>query len=73
MVHRRFATLEKQRKTVIDLSQNKMHKTRELKDTPLVCNMVSQITHLFNIIEERGFASNNFFQSIQRSRRAFFA
>ncbi len=31
-----------------------MHETRELKDILLVCNMVSQITHLFNIIEEHG-------------------
>ena len=45
---------EKQRKTVIGLGLNKMHKTRELEDTPSVRGMVNKIPHLVKIIEERG-------------------
>ena len=45
---------EKQRKTLIGLGLNKMHKTRELEDTPSVRGMVRKITHLLKIIEERG-------------------
>ena len=45
---------EKQRKTLIGLGLNKMHKTRELEDTPSVRGMVSKIPHLVKIIEERG-------------------
>lgn len=40
------AILKKQRQTVIDLGLNKMHKTRELADTPSVRGMVNQITHI---------------------------
>ena len=45
---------EKQRKTLIGLGLNKMHKTRELEDTPSVRGMVNKIQHLVKIIEERG-------------------
>ena len=45
---------EKQRKTLIGLGLNKMHKTRELEDTPSVRGMVKKIPHLVKIIEERG-------------------
>ncbi len=45
---------EKQRKTLIGLGLNKMHKTRELEDTPSVRGMVNSIPHLVQIIEERG-------------------
>ena len=45
---------EKQRKTLIGLGLNKMHKTRELEDTPSVRWMVNKIPHLVKIIEERG-------------------
>ena len=45
---------DKQRKTLIGLGLNKMHKTRELEDTPSVRGMVSKIPHLVKIIEERG-------------------
>jgi len=44
----------KQRATLIGLSLNKMHKTRELEDTPSVRGMVDSIPHLVAIIEERG-------------------
>lgn len=44
----------KQRETLIGLGLNKMHKTRELEDTPSVRGMVNAIPHLVEIIEERG-------------------
>ena len=43
-----------QRATLIGLGLNKMHKTRELEDTPSVRGMVYSIPHLVAIIEERG-------------------
>jgi len=43
-----------QRATLIGLGLNKMHKTRELEDTPAVRGMVAKIRHLVEIIEERG-------------------
>ena len=36
----------KQRQTLIGLGLNKMHKTRELEDTPSVRGMVNKITRL---------------------------
>jgi len=44
----------KQRETLIGLGLNKMHKTRELEDTPSVRGMVNKIPHLVTIIEENG-------------------
>ncbi|MBQ4827291.1 50S ribosomal protein L30 [Leisingera sp. M527] len=44
----------KQRATLIGLGLNKMHKTRELEDTPSVRGMVNSISHMVQIIEERG-------------------
>ncbi|WP_027257356.1 MULTISPECIES: 50S ribosomal protein L30 [Leisingera] len=44
----------KQRATLIGLGLNKMHKTRELEDTPSVRGMVNSIPHMVQIIEERG-------------------
>ena len=43
----------KQRQTLIGLGLNKMHKTRELEDTPSVRGMVIKISHMVEIIEER--------------------
>jgi large subunit ribosomal protein L30 len=43
-----------QRRTLIGLGLNKVHKTRELEDTPSVRGMVYSIPHLVKIIEERG-------------------
>jgi large subunit ribosomal protein L30 len=43
-----------QRRTLIGLGLNKMHKTRELEDTPAIRGMVNKIPHLVQIIEERG-------------------
>ena len=43
-----------QRDTLKGLGLNKMHRTRELEDTPSVRGMVNKIPHLVEIIEERG-------------------
>jgi large subunit ribosomal protein L30 len=45
---------EKQRQTLIGLGLNKMHKTRELEDTPAIRGMVNKISHMVEIIEEKG-------------------
>ena len=42
-----------QRKTLKGLGLNKMHRTRELEDTPAVRGMVNKISHLVTIIEEK--------------------
>lgn len=42
-----------QRKTLIGLGLNKMHRTRELEDTPAVRGMINKISHLVEVIEER--------------------
>ena len=44
----------KQRQTLIGLGLNKMHRTRELEDTPSIRGMVSKISHMVQIIEEKG-------------------
>jgi large subunit ribosomal protein L30 len=44
----------KQRQTLIGLGLNKMHKTRELEDTPSVRGMVAKVSHMVEIIEEKG-------------------
>lgn len=44
----------KQRQTLIGLGLNKMHRTRELEDTPSVRGMVNSISHMVKIIEEKG-------------------
>ena len=44
----------KQRRILIGLGLNKMHRTRELEDTPAIRGMVRKIPHLARIIEERG-------------------
>ncbi len=43
-----------QRQTLKGLGLNKMHRKRELEDTPAVRGMVNSIPHLVQIIEERG-------------------
>ncbi|QGX97656.1 50S ribosomal protein L30 [Roseovarius faecimaris] len=44
----------KQRQTLIGLGLNKMHKVRELEDTPAVRGMINKIPHMVEIIEEKG-------------------
>ncbi len=43
-----------QRQTLVGLGLNKMHRTRELEDTPAIRGMVAKIPHLVEIVEERG-------------------
>ena len=45
---------EKQRATLVGLGLNKMHKSRELEDTPSVRGMVNSISHLVKITKEVG-------------------
>ncbi|WP_106161087.1 50S ribosomal protein L30 [Hasllibacter halocynthiae] len=42
-----------QRRILIGLGLNKMHRTRELEDTPSVRGMVAKIPHLVEIVEEK--------------------
>mgnify|MGYP002634666777 FL=1 len=44
----------KQRATLIGLGLNKMHRTRELEDTPSIRGMINKISHMVEIVEERG-------------------
>ncbi|MEM6889661.1 MAG: 50S ribosomal protein L30 [Pseudomonadota bacterium] len=44
----------KQRATLVGLGLNKMHKTRELEDTPSVRGMINSIPHMVEIVEEKG-------------------
>ncbi|WOI56520.1 50S ribosomal protein L30 [Palleronia sp. LCG004] len=44
---------QSQRATLKGLGLNKMHRTRELEDTPSVRGMVDSIPHLVQIVEER--------------------
>ena len=43
-----------QRAVLVGLGLNKMHRTRELEDTPSIRGMVATVPHLVQIIEERG-------------------
>lgn len=40
-----------QRQTLIGLGLNKMHKTRELEDTPSVRGMINKVHHLVQVEE----------------------
>ena len=42
-----------QRATLIGLGLNKLHRTRELEDTPAVRGMIRKVAHLVSV-EERG-------------------
>lgn len=41
-----------QRKTLIGLGLNKMHRRRELEDTPAVRGMIAKISHLVRVVDE---------------------
>lgn len=43
-----------QRAILVGLGLNKMHRTRELEDTPSVRGMVNKVPHLVEIVEEKG-------------------
>ena len=47
-------TRQSHRDTVRGLGLRKINSTRELEDTPSVRGMVNSISHLVEIIEERG-------------------
>jgi large subunit ribosomal protein L30 len=40
-----------QRATLIGLGLNKMHRKRELEDTPAVRGMIAKVAHLVRIVE----------------------
>ena len=44
----------KQRQTLVGLGLNRMHRVRELEDTPAVRGMIRKIPHLVEIVEVRG-------------------
>ncbi|QUJ75677.1 50S ribosomal protein L30 [Sulfitobacter albidus] len=44
----------KQRATLVGLGLNKMHRVRELEDTPAVRGMINKVSHMVEIIEEKG-------------------
>ena len=44
----------KQRQTLVGLGLNRMHRVRELEDTPSVRGMIRKIPHLVEIVEVRG-------------------
>ncbi|MDO5370537.1 50S ribosomal protein L30 [Paracoccus sp. (in: a-proteobacteria)] len=44
---------KEQRATLKGLGLNKMHRTRELQDTPAIRGMVNAIPHLAKIVEEK--------------------
>ena len=41
-----------QRATLIGLGLNKMHRVRELKDTPSVRGMINKVSHLVTVEEQ---------------------
>ena len=43
-----------QRATLVGLGLNKMHRVRELEDTPAVRGMIRKVAHLVEVLEERG-------------------
>lgn len=42
-----------QQRTLIGLGLNKMHRRRELEDTPSVRGMIRAVSHLVRIVEEK--------------------
>ena len=40
-----------QRKTLIGLGLNKMHRTRTLEDTPSVRGMINKVAHLVKVVD----------------------
>ena len=42
----------KQRQTLIGLGLNKMHRTRELEDTPSVRGMINKVHHLVRVEDD---------------------
>jgi large subunit ribosomal protein L30 len=44
---------EVQRKTLIGLGLNKMHRRRQLEDTPSVRGMIRAVQHLVRVVDEK--------------------
>ena len=44
---------EIQRQTLIGLGLDKLHRRRELEDTPAVRGMVNRIAHLVRVVDEK--------------------
>ena len=44
----------RQRATLVGLGLNKMGRTRELEDTPSVRGMINKVSHMVEIVEEKG-------------------
>ena len=44
---------EDQRATLIGLGLNKMHRRRELEDTPSIRGMISKVSHLVRVVDEK--------------------
>lgn len=43
-----------QKATLVGLGLNKMGRTRELEDTPSVRGMINKVSHMVEILEEKG-------------------
>jgi large subunit ribosomal protein L30 len=43
--------IEVQRKTLIGLGLNKLHRRRELQDTPAIRGMINKVRHLVKIVD----------------------
>ena len=41
-----------QKQTLIGLGLNKMHRTKELEDTPCVRGMINKVSHLVRVVGE---------------------
>lgn len=50
-IHSPIGRRNDQRQTLIGLGLNKMHRTRELEDTPSVRGMINKVRHLVEIDE----------------------
>lgn len=42
-----------QRATLIGLGLNKMHRTRQLEDTPAVRGMIDKVKHLVEVVDQQ--------------------
>ena len=42
-----------QRATLVGLGLNRMHRVRELEDTPAVRGMIDKVSHLVEVVEEQ--------------------
>jgi large subunit ribosomal protein L30 len=42
-----------QRATLVGLGLNKLHRVRELEDTPSVRGMIAKVAHMVEVLEER--------------------